>query len=128
MLRVSRYQAVAKVNIGDTLSFVEDGDFLRELGECGLGDDDLEAVQIGITAAPTGGEVVPVSKNVRDMFYLVSAETAVVIRYVYLEPANTVILLTAYMGNSVLPMSDEGAKEAEGYISRQLAYFSEKHI
>ncbi len=53
--RVDRYrveisrQARAKMKVQDTLSFVEDGDFLTEFRECGLGEDDLEDFQVVIT-------------------------------------------------------------------------------
>ena len=130
-IRISRYRAVVgrgtRISIGDTLSFVEDGDFLLQFRECGLNDDDLEHVQLAITATPSDGDIVPVSRSVRDMFYRIDEGVTVTIRYVYLEPVNTVILLAAYYGDGIKPMSEAGSQEAESYVDRQLSYFSERH-
>jgi hypothetical protein len=130
-IRIGRYRALVSrskpLRIEDTLSFVEDGEFLREFRECGLSDDDLESIQAAITVCPTGGDVVPVSHNIRDMFYCVDDSSTVVIRYVYLESANTVLLLTAYNGDDILPMTAAEADEAEGYVERQIVFFTSRH-
>lgn len=130
-IRIDRYRALVSRNkpirIEDTLSFVEDGDFLREFRECGLNDDDLESIQVAITAYPTGGDIVPVSDSIRDLFFCVDTRVTTVIRYVYLELANTVLLLTAYHGDKSLSMTAAEAQEAEEYVGRQLDYFRTRH-
>lgn len=115
------------IAIQDTLSFIEDEDFLREFYECGLTDDDLEKLQIVITVNPTGGRVVPVTKSIRDAFYRIDDREMVVIRYVYLEPANTVLLLAAYWGTDSLSMTRAEADLAECYVERQLKYLSRRY-
>ena len=129
-IRISRYRAVVgrtRSNIGDTLSFIEDGEFTTQFRECGLNDDDLEAIQIAITATPGDGDVVPVSKNIRDLFYAMDAETTVTIRFVFFEQASTVLLLAAYFGDVVKPMSEAGAAAAEAYITTQMEFFERWH-
>jgi hypothetical protein len=127
--RVDRYcvavsrEARSKMKIQDTLSFVEDGEFLTEFRECGLGEDDLEDLQIVITVVPSGGEVVPVTKNIRDVIYVAGNDETVVIRYVHLPPS-TVLLLTAFSGDSSHPMTAEEATIAERYIAHQTQYFA----
>lgn len=123
-----------RLGMGDTLAFVEDGDFLREFTEdCGLADDDLEAIQCVITVTPTGGDVVPVSTSVRDVVYCKTDDEKTytsmsVIRYVYLgPPASTVLLLTAYPGSESYHMTADGAREVDAYADRQFVYFSRKH-
>ncbi len=128
-LKIDRHQiqlaAPIKIPIQDTLSFVEDHNFFSEFLECGLDDDDFEYLQIGITLTPESGSVVPVSENVRDAFYVRPPLDTVVVRYVYLAPANTVLLLTAYPGEASLPLTSSEAMVAESYIQHQLDYFSQ---
>lgn len=121
-LRVRMCKTVP-IPIGDTLAFVEDGDFLQEFTDCGLDDEDLQSLQMVITVTPTGGEVVPVSRNIRDVVFVREDGQCVMIRYVYLEPANTVLLLTAYLGEDSLHLTLEEAEESERYISQQIDYF-----
>lgn len=111
------------LSIGDMLAFVEDGDFLNEFFDCGMDSDDLDFVQFAITIAPTGGDVVPVSSSIRDCIY-VGPESSAVVRYIYLEPVNTVLLLTAYPGTESLHMTGTEAMEAEAYVEAQLDYFA----
>ena len=117
--------AHARLGIRDTLAFVEDGDFLREFTENGLDDEDLQNIQTVITVCPTRGEVVPVSKHVRDIIYYTDADDSVVIRYAYLRPS-TVLLLMAYSGNESLHMTLEEAEEADAYIEHQINIFSKR--
>lgn len=112
------------LSIEDTNAFVEDGDFLREFYECGLTDDDLFDLQTVLTLAAEEGEIVPVSNNVRDAFYKLDGGRSVVIRYVYLQDASTILLLTVYPGDESLPLTVEEAEEAERYIAHQTEYFS----
>lgn len=121
-VRVSR-ELARKTKITDTLSFVEDGDFLTEFMACGLGEDDLEDMQIVITVCPSCGDVVPVSKNIRDVIYLDRNDQMSVIRYVHLPPS-TVLFLTAFPGDSSLPMTAEEAEVAEQYVAHQTHYFA----
>jgi hypothetical protein len=127
--RVDRYrveisrQARAKMKVQDTLSFVEDGDFLAEFRECGLGEDELEDLQIVITVFPDCGDVVPVSTNIRDALWAPGSGDNVVIRYVHLKPTSTVLLLTAYPGDASLPMTAQEARKAEQYVTHQTNYF-----
>lgn len=115
--------ARAKLGLADTLSFVEDGDFLDEFYACGLTDEDRQNLETVITVCPTGGEVVPVTKNIRDIIYDAGNQSPVVIRYVYLCPS-TVLLIRAYLGSESIPMPIESAAEAEKYVAHQLDYFS----
>ena len=129
-IRVDRFKAVVSrhppFQIEDLKSFVEDHDFLREFRECGLTNDDYDKVQAAITACPLGGDVVPVTTNVRDMFYYLDEHNAVAIRYVYLEMANTVLLISAYWGTELLPMTAAEAEEAEVFIAEQTEFFSSR--
>lgn len=115
------------VRIEDTLSFVEDGDFFDEFRGCGLNDDDLEIIQAGITACPTGGDIVPVSNGIRAVIYFIDENEAVVIWYAYFAMANTALLLDAYFGTTSHEMTAEEASVADEYVSRQDAYFSARH-
>ena len=131
-IRISRYRAVlgrgSRTDIGDTLSFVEDGDFTKQFfQDCELSNDDFDVIEIAITATPSEGDVVPVSENIRDMFYMIDEETTVTIRYAYLEEVSTVLLLAAYFGNRVLPMTPEGSRIAETFIGMQKDYFAKWH-
>ena len=131
-IRISRYHAIVargvKTNIGDTLSFIDDGDFVKQFfDECGLTNEDYDAIQIAITATPDDGDVVPVSKSIRDLFYVIDESTTVTIRYAHLASANTVILIAAYFGDQISPMSEHGARMADKYVDRQLTYFSAWH-
>ena len=131
-IRISRYVAVVergvKREIGDCLSFVDDGDFIKQFfTECALTNDDYDVIQIAITATPDDGDAVPVSSHVRDLFYVVDDETTVTIRYAHLVGANTVLLIAAYFGDDVKPMSAIGARAADEYIDRQIKYFSKWH-
>ncbi len=127
--RVDRYRveisrlARATMQIRDTLSFVEDGDFLTEFRACGLGEDDLEDLQIVITVLPDGGDVVPVTTNIRDAIYVPGRGENVVIRYVHLKPSSTVLLLTAFPGDASLRMTAQEAAVAESYVTHQTNYF-----
>lgn len=120
-------QARRELSIHDTLSFVEDGDFLAEFRQCGLTDEDLENVEAVITVFPDGGEVVPVSRNIRDLIYVSDSGEGVVIRYVYLRPS-TVLLLQAYYGESSHHLTIDEARIAEGYISHQLNHFAQHSV
>lgn len=127
VVRIDRYQVkMARdvcIPIGDTLSFVEDGEFLAEFTECGLTDDDLQRLQTVITVSPNSGEVVPVSRNIRDICYCWDGGEPIFIRYVHLEPTNTVLLLSAYLGDESHPLLPQEAEEAEAYIAEQLELF-----
>ena len=130
-IRICRRTAVVDralpMRIEDTISFVEDDDFLLDFRKCGLNDDDLEVIQAGITACPTGGDIVPISKGIRAMIYFIDDNESVVIWYAYFAMANTVLLLDAYLGAASHKMTIEEAKMADAYISRQEAYFSTKY-
>lgn len=112
------------LRIEDTNAFVEDGDFLQEFYDCGLTDQDLFDLQTVLTLAAEEGQIVPVSRNIRDAFYDLDDGRSVVIRYVYLQEASTILLLTAYPGNESLSLTTEEAEEAERYIAHQMEYFS----
>jgi len=114
-----------RLGLRDRLAFVEEAGFLEEATECGMTQDDLDIVQITITITPTFGDVVPVTRNIRDLNYELPNGNTVVIRYVYLPPpASTVLLLTAYAGPDFLPMTFDESQEAEAYIEEQIAFFS----
>lgn len=130
-IRIDRRKALVDravpVRIEDTLSFVEDGDFLQNFRECGLNDDDLEVIQAGITACPNGGEIVPVSKNVRAAIYYIDDTESVVIWYAYFEMTNNALFIDAYFGAESHYMTVEEAAIADAYISSQAEYFSTRH-
>lgn len=108
----------------DLLNFVEDHEFLKEFTALGLSDDDLHFVQCAIMLAPLDANVVPVSKNVRDLIYQNDGVMAVV-RYVfYPPPASIVLLLSAYSGDEILPLTPDEADIAEAYISQQMDFFN----
>lgn len=118
----------AKVRIEDTLAFVEEVGFLEEFRECGLNDDDLDNIQYAITITPTGGTVVPVTRSIRDVYNRSPSDASVVIRYAYLPPpASTVLLLTAYIGIDSYSYTAEEATEIESYIDRQMRFFSTRY-
>lgn len=132
VFRIDRYRVQVcrslGVKIRDTLVFVEDPGFLEDFTECGLNDDDLETIQLCITCAPNAGEIVPVTKHVRDAVYDVADGDAVFVRYVYLPPpANIALMLTAYRADESYSMTFDEAEEVEAYIEEQIDYFSRKH-
>lgn len=116
----------AMLPISDTLSFVEDPDFLKEATDFGLNDESLQELECVLTVFPLYGGVVPVSRHIRDLRCMTDDGRAFFVRYAFLQPS-TVLWLTLYPGADSQPLTQNEAEEADDYVEAQERYFSSSY-
>ncbi|MEM1062927.1 MAG: hypothetical protein AAF532_02890 [Planctomycetota bacterium] len=90
-----------KVDLSDTLTFIELPAFERAWNRLGMTDDDLFALQVAIMSSPEGGKVIRGTGGLRKVRFRSEASDAgksggVRACYVYYSKWGAVLLVTAY--------------------------------